>query len=49
MNYFVYSLEHIYTDDTHTNSKFLEYFDDLRKLEKAKALILLRFLPPKKN
>lgn len=36
MNYFVYRLEHIYTDDTHTSCKFLGYFDDLVKLEKVK-------------
>lgn len=36
MNYFVYALEHIYTDKTHTDCKFLGYFDDMEKLEKAK-------------
>lgn len=36
MNYFVYALEHIYTDDAHTDCKFLGYFDDLEKLQKAK-------------
>ncbi|WP_312346243.1 hypothetical protein [Chryseobacterium binzhouense] len=36
MNYFVYALEHIYTDDTHTDSKFLGYFDDMKKLKEAK-------------
>lgn len=36
MNYFVYSFEHVYKDDTHTACKFLGYFDDLQKLEKAK-------------
>lgn len=36
MDYFVYGLEHIYTDETHTDCKFLGYFDDLEKLEQAK-------------
>lgn len=36
MDYFVYGLEHIYTDETHTDCKFLGYFDDLDKLKKAK-------------
>lgn len=36
MNYFVYALEHIYTDETHTSCKFLGYFDDMEKLEEAK-------------
>ncbi|MET3535959.1 hypothetical protein [Chryseobacterium limigenitum] len=40
MNYFLYRLEHIYTDDTHTACKFLGYFDDLKKLEKAKEKAL---------
>lgn len=37
MNYFVYSLGHIYTDETHRDSKFLGYFDDLEKLQEAKT------------
>ncbi len=36
MNYFVYFLEHMYTDETHTSCKFLGYFDDMEKLEEAK-------------
>lgn len=40
MNYFVYALEHIYTDETHTGSKFLGYYDDLEKLNKAKEKAL---------
>ncbi|MGL6127098.1 hypothetical protein [Chryseobacterium artocarpi] len=36
MNYFVYALEHIYTDETHTDCKFLGYFDDIELLGKAK-------------
>lgn len=40
MNYFVYALEHIYTDETHTNRKFLGYYDDLEKLEKDKEKAL---------
>lgn len=36
MNYFVYALEHIYTDETHTACKFLGYFDDLEILERVK-------------
>lgn len=36
MNYFVYALEHVYTDETHTACKFLGYFDDMVKLEEAK-------------
>lgn len=40
MNYFVYALEHIYTDDTHTACKFLGYFDDIELLEIAKENVL---------
>lgn len=40
MNYFVYALEHIYTDDTHTGCKFLGYFDDAELLEKAREQAL---------
>lgn len=36
MDYFVYALEHTYTDDNRTASKFLGYFDDMEKLEEAK-------------
>ncbi|MDR6525698.1 hypothetical protein J2787_001068 [Chryseobacterium rhizosphaerae] len=36
MNYFVYALEHVYTDETHTDYKFLGYFDDIEKLLNAK-------------
>ena len=36
MNYFIYALEHIYTDETHTDCKFLGYFDDMEKLIEAK-------------
>lgn len=40
MNYFVYALEHIYTDETHTACKFLGYFDDIELFEKAKEKAL---------
>jgi hypothetical protein len=40
MNYFVYALDHIYTDETHTDWKFLGYFDDMKMLEKAKEKAL---------
>lgn len=37
MQYFVYTLDHIYTDETHTDSKRLGYFSDLKELEEVKA------------
>lgn len=40
MDYFVYALEHIYTDDNHRDSKFLGYFDDLSEIEKEKQRLL---------
>ncbi|AZA82619.1 hypothetical protein C1637_20820 [Chryseobacterium lactis] len=40
MNYFVYGLEHIYRDETHTAFKFLGYFDDMEMLEKSKIIAL---------
>jgi len=40
MNYFVYSLEHIYTDGAYRDSKFLGYYDDLEKLNRAKKKAL---------
>lgn len=40
MDYFIYRLEHVYTDEIHTGCKFLGYFDDLEKLEKAKEKAL---------
>lgn len=45
MRYFVYALDHTYTDDTHTYSKRLGYFNDLKGLEevKEKAVILPGF------
>ncbi|OCK51170.1 hypothetical protein BA768_17665 [Chryseobacterium sp. CBo1] len=40
MDYFVYALEHIYTDEIHTVCKFLGYFDNLEKLQEAKEKAL---------
>ena len=36
MKSFIYTLEHIYTDESHTDCKLLGFFDDLRKLERIK-------------
>ncbi|SIS33976.1 hypothetical protein SAMN05421639_102807 [Chryseobacterium shigense] len=36
MKQFIYTLEHIYTDEDHTAIKLLGFFDDLTKLEKIK-------------
>ncbi|MDO3423795.1 hypothetical protein QWT87_02765 [Chryseobacterium sp. APV1] len=36
MQYFVYVLDHIYTDETYTDFKRLGYFNDLKELEEAK-------------
>ncbi|MCT2561233.1 DUF7336 domain-containing protein [Chryseobacterium herbae] len=36
MKQFIYTLEHIYTDEEHTAIKLLGFFDDLTKLEKIK-------------
>lgn len=36
MIYFVYTLDHTYTDDTHTDSKRLGYFNNLKDLEEVK-------------
>jgi hypothetical protein len=46
MDYFIYELEHIYTDESHRDAKFIGYFDDIDELEKVKqkALILPGFL-----
>lgn len=41
MDYFIYSLEHIYTDETHRDCKFLGYFDDSEEMKKAKQRLLL--------
>lgn len=41
MNYFVYALEHVYTDKTHRDSKFLGYFDDPNRAQKEKERLLL--------
>lgn len=42
MKYFIYNLDHTYTDEIHTDSKNLGYFNDLKLLEEAskKALQL---------
>ncbi|WP_294266555.1 hypothetical protein [uncultured Chryseobacterium sp.] len=37
MKYFLYTLEHIYTDESHTACKLLGFFDDLEKLEQVKS------------
>ncbi|WPO81966.1 hypothetical protein SD427_14490 [Chryseobacterium sp. JJR-5R] len=37
MKYFIYTLEHIYTDESHTGCKLLGFFDDLEKLEQVKS------------
>lgn len=37
MQYFVYTLDHTYTDETHTDSKRLGYFSDLKELEEVKV------------
>lgn len=29
MNHYIYTLEHIYTDESHTDSKLLGFFNDL--------------------
>ncbi|MCA6068441.1 hypothetical protein JI747_014745 [Chryseobacterium sp. RG1] len=41
MDYFIYSLEHIYTDETHRDAKFIGFFDDIQELEKVKQKFLL--------
>lgn len=41
MNYFVYALEHIYTDESHRDSKFLGYFDNPDEAEKEKQRLML--------
>lgn len=38
MKSFIYILEHIYTDKSHTNCKLLGFFDDLRELERIKNI-----------
>lgn len=38
MKYFLYTLEHIYTDESHTDYKLLGFFDDLIELEKIKNI-----------
>ncbi|QRA42060.1 MULTISPECIES: hypothetical protein [Chryseobacterium] len=35
MKYFLYSLEHVYTDESHTDCKLLGFFDNLKELEKT--------------
>ncbi|AZA53694.1 hypothetical protein [Chryseobacterium sp. G0201] len=40
MDYFVYRLDHVYTDETHAGCKFLGYFDDADKAEKEKQRLL---------
>ena len=39
MKSFIYSLEHIYTDELHTDCKLLGFFDDINELEKAKDVV----------
>ena len=41
MNYFLYALEHVYTDKTHRDRKFLGYFDDPEKAQKEKERLLI--------
>jgi hypothetical protein len=36
MKSFIYTLEHIYTDESHTDCKLLGFFDNLRELERIK-------------
>ncbi|MBP1165643.1 MULTISPECIES: hypothetical protein [unclassified Chryseobacterium] len=38
MKNFIYTLEHIYTDESHTNCKLLGFFDDLKELERIKNI-----------
>lgn len=38
MKSFIYTLEHIYTDESHTNYKLLGFFDDLKELERIKDI-----------
>lgn len=36
MKHYIYSLEHIYTDESHTDCKLLGFFNNLNKLEEIK-------------
>lgn len=38
MKYFIYALNHTYTDETHTDTKFLGFSDNLEDLEKLKTV-----------
>ncbi|AZA98582.1 hypothetical protein EG359_02720 [Chryseobacterium joostei] len=38
MKNFIYTLEHIYRDESHTDCKLLGFFDDLRELERIKNI-----------
>lgn len=38
MKSFIYTLEHIYKDESHRDCKLLGFFDDLRELEKIKNI-----------
>lgn len=38
MKNFIFTLEHIYTDESHTNCKLLGFFDDLKELERIKNI-----------
>lgn len=37
MEYFIYALNHTYTDDSHTDTKFLGFSNSIEDLEKLKA------------
>ena len=41
MEYFIYALSHTYTDETHTDTKFLGFSNSLEDLEKLKAKAVL--------
>lgn len=45
MEYFIYALNHTYTDESHTDTKFLGFSNSVENLEKlkAKAVVLLGF------
>lgn len=40
MKNFIYTLEHIYTDESHTDCKLLGFFDDLNELERIKKIVI---------
>ncbi|CAD0222891.1 hypothetical protein KYG33_16150 [Chryseobacterium sp. D764] len=41
MEYFIYALNHTYTDESHTDTKFLGFSNSLEDLEKLKAKAVL--------